>query len=70
MCVSVASGECFGAKRFSKGEIEAAVRDGLALESLPVRPLGAPLVGLYGLNLQDFFIPSRLTVYSEAFLQF
>ncbi len=41
--VSIPSGDEFGAKSFTKEELESAVRNGLALEAQPVRPVGYSL---------------------------
>lgn len=49
--VTVASGGIYGMKKFSKQEIEAAVRRGLALELSPIRALGTSL----GRNTQSQF---------------
>lgn len=38
--VVIASGDGYGAKEISAKELEAAVRQGVALEATPVRPLG------------------------------
>ena len=39
----IASGDGFGVKRFSKQELDTAVRGELALKPAPVRPLGTAL---------------------------
>lgn len=46
----MASGDGYGAKSFTKKELEFAVRDGVALEPAPV------WVGLHKINLQEYFV--------------
>ena len=41
--VSVASGDGFGAKTFTTEELDSALRNGLAAEAQPVRPVGSGL---------------------------
>lgn len=48
--VVIASWNGFGAKYFSAEELEAAVKQGLALEATPVCPWGRGCVGLHSLK--------------------
>lgn len=53
--VSIASGVGYGVKSFTREELESAVRNGLALDPQPVRPMGHSISRPSQPQLQMFF---------------